>query len=121
MSLTILSDKSNATVQYNGDAIFAQLLVAERPAICAGSQRDRRVPQRKVHSVEAVDVNCSVRPKKRFVIVTDKCQRPKAVHNVRKCNAKSFDKHPTRLNSFKRASKKTHLKRSSSVSLQFFF
>lgn len=56
--LTVLSDKSNAAVDYNRDAVFGQLLVTERSAVCAGSQRDCRVPQRKVHPAEPVDVNC---------------------------------------------------------------
>ena len=62
--LTILSDKSNAAVDDDGDAVFGQLLVAERPAIRAGGQRDCRVPQCKVYPVEAVDVNCSIKEDK---------------------------------------------------------
>lgn len=60
MQLTILRDKSNATVHYDWDTIFSQLLVTECIAICTGSQCDGRVPQRKVHLVEAMDVNGSV-------------------------------------------------------------
>lgn len=70
MLLTILGDKSNATVDCNRDTIFSQLLVTERLAICASSQCDGRVPQCKVHLVEAMDVNCSnkERDKKKNVI-----------------------------------------------------
>lgn len=58
--LTVLSDKCNAAVHYDGDAVFSQLLVAEPLAICAGSQRDGRLPHCKVHPVEGVDVKCSI-------------------------------------------------------------
>lgn len=76
MRLTILSDKSNATVDYNGDTVFRQLLVAECLAISASSQCDGRVPQCKVHLVEAVDVNCSIKKKKKKrkkIIINEAC------------------------------------------------
>lgn len=59
--LTVLGDKSDAAVHDDGDAILGQLLVAERLAVCAGGQRDGRVPQREVRLVEAVDVNRPVK------------------------------------------------------------
>lgn len=63
--LTILGDKSNAAVEDDRDAVFGQLLVTEALTICTGSLRDGRVPQSKVHPVEAVDVDGSVRKRRR--------------------------------------------------------
>lgn len=58
--LTILSDKSNAAVDYNRNTVFSQLLVTERIAVCASSQFDSRVPHGEIHLVEAMNVNCSI-------------------------------------------------------------
>lgn len=56
-----MGDEGDAAVHGDRDAVLGQLLVAERFAVRAGGQRDGRVPQRKVHLVEAVDVNCPIR------------------------------------------------------------
>lgn len=57
--LTVLGDKSNATVHHNRDAVFGQLLVTQVLAVRAGGQHDGGVPHREVRPVEAVDVEGS--------------------------------------------------------------
>lgn len=57
LPLTVLGDESDTAVHNDWHAVLCQLLVAECVAICAGCQRDGRVPQRKVCLAEAMDVN----------------------------------------------------------------
>lgn len=57
MKLTVLGDEGDAAVDHDGDAVPAQLLVAERPAVGAGGLRDGGQPQGEVHGVEAAEVN----------------------------------------------------------------
>lgn len=66
--LTVLGDKSNTAVHNDWHAVLCQLLVAECVAICAGGQRDGRVPQCKVCLAEAVDVN---RPGRERQVIPD--------------------------------------------------
>lgn len=57
MKLTVLGDERDATFDHDGDAVLRQLLVAKRSPVGSGGERDGGKPQRKVHPVEAVDVN----------------------------------------------------------------
>lgn len=117
--LTILSDKSNAAVDDDGDAIFGQLLVTERLAIRAGGQRDCRVPQCKVHPVEAMDINCSIDEEKNKTI-NEAHALPqqygwlifyvqKLFHVLGKSTAKSLSKQPARLKKNRKRFYGTHI------------
>lgn len=57
--LTVLSDKGDAAVHDNRDAVFGQLLVAEGLAVRAGGRHDGGVPQGEVRPIEAVDIERS--------------------------------------------------------------